>query len=77
MQNKDKKNIKTDKLKFGLKRNLLLLKEFNPKKAIKALLLPLKTKVGLEKEGITQNLGKKVQKILIVKMVILNRKKRF
>ena len=72
-KNEGKSNSRIGRKKSGPRKNLSLQKKFNRKKVMKALLLI--TRVELEKEGSTQNLGKKEQRILKIRLVILMRKR--
>ena len=75
MKNEGKSNLKTGRKKFGLRKSRLLQKRFSPKEVMKVLLQLMRTKVGLEREGNTQNLGKKGQKIPKTKVETLRRKR--
>ena len=74
-KNEGKSNLKIGRKKFGLRKSQLLQKKFNQKEVMKVLLLLMRTKVELEREDNTQNLGKKEQKILKTKVETLRRKR--
>ena len=75
MKNEGKSNLKIGRKKFGLRKSRLLQKKFSLKEVMKVLLLLMRTKVELEREGNTQNLGKKEQKILKTRVETLRRKR--
>lgn len=75
MKSEEKRSLKIGRIKFGLRKSLLLLKIISQKRNMKVLHLLLRIRVELEKEDNTQSLGKKEQRVQKIKLGILMKKR--
>ena len=72
-RNRDKNNSKRERLRSGPRKSQWPPKEHSPKRVM-TLLQPMRTKVGLGREEITQNLGETESRITQNKVKVSKRK---